>query len=245
MMSRRALLQALSTARKVLVVEPRSGWWSSNPAWGRTVSVFYPPAENTVQSVARIDNMPGPPQVQTIILGRNPPQDSLLMPGNACWNALITYGVGAVSQQFECDWGPGTQLSLVASSITVDAVSRQAFAGVAYAPVPNQQITLTVGFGRQSAQQGQSTLTVPRLVGAAARADIRIPLFANRWIVQPQNVGDDANVYGANFTYNGIAGTYFAPNVWTPVVRQNGLLLSIQNNTLAAVPLKVIFGLSL
>lgn len=142
----------------VHVLEPLEGDWQSNPSWGQSwtapAGVVGLGAEGAVQPIGRLDRTPGPPKVYTISLLRfggwatGTPGDFPFL------RARFTVGLGGQNRVFEIDWHHGTQISLPASTISVEAVQ----GGTGW--IPGDPLTLAVAFGQGQASRTFATYTV-------------------------------------------------------------------------------------
>jgi hypothetical protein len=121
------------------VLEPQQGDWSSSNFWGDQFTskrdaaghTNFPKSAGQVLGVLPKNNkMYGPPKTVTVNLYRSDEPQI----GNADFRARVTYGVGGASNQFLCDWLAGTQFSITANNVSVDAVSYAPDAQSAYAP---------------------------------------------------------------------------------------------------------------
>jgi hypothetical protein len=109
-------------------LEPQQGDWSGSNFWGdqytsrrdaNGVTNFPKTAGQVIGVLPKNNRMYGPPKTVTVNLYRS--DDPQV--GNADFRARVTYGVGGASNQFFCDWTAGTQFSITANNVSVDAVS--------------------------------------------------------------------------------------------------------------------------
>lgn len=110
------------------VLEPQRGEWSGSNFWGDQFTsrrdadghTNFPKTAGQVLGVLPKNNrMYGPPKTVTVNLYRS--DDPQI--GNADFRARVTYGVGGATNQFFCDWNAGTQFTITANNVSVDAVS--------------------------------------------------------------------------------------------------------------------------
>jgi hypothetical protein len=103
-----------------VTVEPTAGPWKRNFNWGGGFNGQIPVIAGSEFPLFSNEEIPGPPRVQSIVLGRT----ASSIPGfNADFRAKVTYGIGATTDGFLCDWTRGAQFSLVANWVRVDAVT--------------------------------------------------------------------------------------------------------------------------
>lgn len=175
------------------MVEPQSGHWSNNPAWGRNIVTRMPAVAGVAFSVGESppSSFPGPPSMHTVQLFRG---DTRTLT-NAEVKARVSYGVGGTNNEFFVDWATGAQFSLVASFVRIDAVT--------YNPNPiggavyngnNAELVLGATFGRGSLGHGPPlTLTEPLARIAPGNVlDLPVPDFARAVIVRLENGNNSA-----------------------------------------------------
>lgn len=180
------------------MVEPRSGYWTDNPAWGRTLQTVFPSAAGQQMSVASSDKFPGVPKMHTIQLWRGDDRSVR----NADVYARVSYGVGGSNNEFMLDWGAGAQFALVANSVRVDAVTyrpdgTQAYDGTGVPGVDPAPLVIAATFGAGSIGHGPPlTLTEPNQEvsfagggGIPIARNILVPDFARAFLVHSYNVG--------------------------------------------------------
>jgi hypothetical protein len=160
MNARHALRELLSwPGRRVL--EPLEGYWLGDPSWGQVyaapVTTAGLGAPGQIVPVARLDRIPGPPRPYTIRLYRTGGVlDAVSGAGAyAGLRARITVGSGGQTTQFAVDWAHGTQFTVVASSIVVDAVQE----GVLNVS-PATPIAVGAAFGQGACSRGNATFTL-------------------------------------------------------------------------------------
>ena len=182
------------------VLEPTTGPWQNNPNWGAKFQGALPAVEAAVLPIASLDNMPGPPRVQTIQLFRS---DPIVSSQNADVHARITYGLGAVNNTFDVDWLQGVQLSLLCNTIRVDAITYAPNSQVAYAS-NGDNVVLAAGFGEGSPSRTRVTFGTPsQALVSTDSALFPVPDFAKEVIVNVSGNNDPAVPLGASLIFNG------------------------------------------
>jgi hypothetical protein len=111
-----------------ITIEPEAGPWKNNVHWGDGFRGKLPAAAGQEVPVFSGEEIVGPPRVQTVQLFR----DDLRAGVNADFRAHVQYGVGAASNEFFCDWGQGSQFSLVCNWVRITAQSYRPFATPPY-----------------------------------------------------------------------------------------------------------------
>ncbi len=117
-------LQKFRPVPNGIVIEPEAGPWKNNVHWGDTFRGRLPQAAGVEVPVFSGEEIVGPPRVQTVQLFR----DDLRAGVNADFRAHVQYGVGAASNEFFCDWGQGSQFSIVCNWLRITAISYRPFA---------------------------------------------------------------------------------------------------------------------
>lgn len=166
---------------KVHVLEPATGSWKNSPYWGGKIEGVMPATEGHVVSVFSAEKIPGPPRVQTVILGRD-----IRSPvgTNADYRARIAYGVGNANNTFDCDWGRGMQLPIVANWVQVNAVTYRPDLAIAYNPLGGRvSITGAVAQGALTPAVPATYTEPQRLVADNADVTLSTPEFAKRVVV--------------------------------------------------------------
>jgi hypothetical protein len=205
----------------VQVVEPIDGPWVNDPAFGNQIkkgpmNLLFPTA-GTAQSVVKTDDTPGPPRVHTVQLFRGDDRTA----NNADFYAKVSYGVGGVNNSFLVDWAMGAQFSLVASSLSVEAVSYRPDETIAYT-TNTAEIVLAATIGQGTIARGPVlTMTEPlRTLVAADEIQLTVPDFARAFILRFRNLsqGLPADLGGSNpatqtllnvLAVNGFANPFF------------------------------------
>ena len=189
-------LERMMGWRELLTLEPLDGYWLDNPSWGqriampRNVSGLGGPGQ--LVPIGRLDRIPGPPRPYTVRLYRT---GGVADAGSAAGNfpiirAKITVGCGGQNTSFWCDFAHGTQFSVVASSIVVEAV-QESLMGLS----TNQPVELAAAFGQGACAHSNATYTfmpappaaVPGVVIVAAVA--QIPQYATHVEVYATSAG--------------------------------------------------------
>lgn len=123
-------LAAFSPAPDATVIEPTKGPWKNNVNWGNTRKEPMPLEAGAELAIFDGDHIVGPPRVQTVQLFR----DDNRVGQNADYRAHIYWGVGAAQNEMFCDWSQGTQISLAANWVRVNAVTYTPLAFAPYNP---------------------------------------------------------------------------------------------------------------
>lgn len=184
------------TWRTLQTVEPLDGDWLDNASWGQRIAM--PPglaglgANGQVVPVGRLDRSPGPPRPYTVRLYRTGGVATAAAAAGAypILRARVTIGVGGQNSTMWCDWAHGTQFSVVASSIVVDAV-QEGVMGVA----ATQPIVLAVAFGQGPCARGDAIYTFmpapPAVPGATLVCALQnVPQYATHVEVTASNGGN-------------------------------------------------------
>jgi len=170
-------------ARRVPVspIEPVKGSWKNSTYWGNKFEGPMPAAEGQVISLYSGEKIPGPPRVQTIILGRD---IAAPVGTNADFRAVIAYGVGAANNSFECDWGRGMQIPIVANWIQVNALTYRPASNLAY-DAAGGRVSITAGHAEGALTPGTPvSLTVPAVtIANLALSAFIAPEFAKGAVV--------------------------------------------------------------
>jgi hypothetical protein len=170
-----------------VAIEPTGGPWKNNNNWGAKFEGPMPLQAGVRLSVFDGSQIPGPPRVQTIILARDPQST----PGdNADFRALIEYGVGGLVDNFVCDWTRGTQITLVANWVRVNAIS---YAPNSLAPykADDGRVTISAGVAEGTARSA-STVTLTdslRELNDGGDEDIAVPDFARALAIKFEFIG--------------------------------------------------------
>lgn len=250
------LVRALRAAQAPQL-EPLSGkeaeQWLSNPAWGNSYAGLVPSVENTVLGIAALDRSYGPPSVHTVNLWRSAP--SYANVANYDFKARITWGVGSQSRSFMCDWRNGAQVSLVCSSLQVDAVTERAEAGTAYNS-GNESVVLAAAFARGNAPSRALRYSRPmQILGAAGTFPAESPAYAENWMLLGGSATNPLYVADTRVTVSGPAGTIayavyvgtqLGPHDADAIPFANGQeRLSVFNNAAGNIFFKLVYRLSL
>jgi hypothetical protein len=232
----------------VETIEPEKGPWSRAGAFGRLEKFTVPDAAGVVTAVFSNDHIEGPPRARVINLFRS--DIELTHGANSNFYARITYGIGGVQNQFFCDWLAGGQLSLVATTLRVEAVTYAPNAEVAYSRESGQVVlgAMLGVFGSLQSGQAPITFTTQEVDLAASEVGtFLIPDFARRVIPQldlGSNAYSDCQLnlvggnsfatrfHGANFTAELARQGVTLPGPTTRVVFKNagasGLSVAMQ-----------------
>jgi hypothetical protein len=232
----------------VVTREPTIGPWQGNVQWANSFNDLLPIDENQEVPVANLDSAPGPPRVYTITLGRS--DYSLDNAANADVRAKIVYGSGGIKNSFLCDWGAGTQISLVASEIRVTGISWRPIQAFAYSR-GTTAVRLYASFGE--GDQGHSPVYLSERKqtinnGATVRFDR--PDFATHVSVQLADMTIDPNLVWGPEMQGGAFNFIPSDNAWgqafQPIIMPNGSdKFTIINGTAALKSVSVIWHLAL
>jgi hypothetical protein len=163
------------------VIEPTRGPWKNNIHWGNTVKGVLPASSGVEIPIFDGSEIVGPPRAQTVHLFR----DDNRLGANADYRAHIYYGVGSLSNEFFCDWSQGSQITLVANWVRVNA---QTYTPLAFAPYNPTAGIVSIGAGivEGTVAKGRAiTFTEPTEIVAngALSSDFDAPDFARAVMV--------------------------------------------------------------
>lgn len=228
-------------------VEPEVGPWLNNPKWGQIFQNPLPAVEDAVIPVGNIDRTVGPPKVHTVQLFRSDVISTDT--ANSDVIAQVTYGIGAVRNSFEVDWKQGAQFSLLASTITVNAVTRRVSSPAAYAAGGNQVI-LGVGFGEGNVGRESITWTAvtPNLAAAGGSESVDVPDFAQAVRVSTNATNKallSVQLIARAFPFDEYTVDIFNSMAFLPIPRGIRQVKVINNDPGVAHPATVSFSLSL
>ena len=180
-----------------IVTPSRIGWWSGDNTIGKALPrQAYPNLVGGKIPVLNVSEF-GIPQMLTVALNRETTLGQT-SPNNADVFARVEFGIGAMADALELDWGNSVQFSVVCSSIRVFAVSEVATPLTAYAPIATEEVVqLAAGAGEKAL--GTSALPPTRTIRFARTAagiaiastagafavirNIQIPAFAKSFFV--------------------------------------------------------------
>lgn len=182
-----------ATHSRVYSEPPTDGWWKGSNQLGQGVA--FQQNQNNRQRILQMPEW-GPPDRWTISLGVEFGDD---LDANHVFEAQgnIKFGVGGAQNQVDVDWVTGTTLSVVANTITIDAVWT---ALTVNGPPANVRLLAEVCRGNSSyLVSATNTVATGSIAAAATFGPRRIPNFARRVHVLPLT-GSFSNAYNpANF----------------------------------------------
>jgi hypothetical protein len=110
---------------RVEVIEPASGWWTQEGAFGFRYQGPVPPLARTAIPLTEQLRLPGPPRLWWIHWFRYSRGIGTEITPYGTWDlrGRVTYGVGGAQNIVECDVMAGIQMAVVCNSIKVDLVS--------------------------------------------------------------------------------------------------------------------------
>ena len=143
-----AMAPGLKKIWRVLTEEARNGWWSDDMTIGhQTVRQRYPLTLDQNIPVLNVEQF-GIPQVMTIALSREPIDLTGIIGDNCDVFARVRYGLGAFTDTFEVDWANSIQFSVVASTLTVDALPQVVDLSIPYAAPATAELLLGGASGK-------------------------------------------------------------------------------------------------
>jgi hypothetical protein len=170
--------------------------WMNNNELG--IEALYQPDGAGFQTILKMDPW-GMPQVWTVALGID--YDPALVPGVGDGEfgvtAIVNFGSGGVTQQFEVDWAEGTTFSLPMNAINVIAKYSD-FTGKNNTP-PDLKLRVNLSqYGGNQHNAFKSELLAPADISPVSR----IPKFARRLSIMRGEFGD-AWAAGTTYTFRG------------------------------------------
>lgn len=171
--------------QRVEVVEPESGPWQRDGAFGRYFRGAIPTTEGDTLAVFNNDAIMGPPRARVVHLYRSDRGISA-HGGNYGFRASVTYGVGGAQNNLLLDWTQGGQFSIVASTIRVEAVTYRPLDPVAYSVSAGAVVLgALLGVDGQSTPRDPPTFTTQTFdVLAGGNVTFAVPDLARRVIPQ-------------------------------------------------------------
>lgn len=151
--------------------------WSGNNELGRQAD--FAPDSNNRQMIIKLNEW-GEPQVWTVMLGIDYTPNLLSDTSFFDLTAEVQAGVGGTTQEFEVDWGEGTQFSCPFNALTVTA--KYTVIGGTTLEVPSD-LKLRATVGRKplsNTSPPTRSLTTESVAPAGISAPIIIPKFARR-----------------------------------------------------------------
>jgi hypothetical protein len=185
-----------------VIIEPQSGPWKNNNAWGDKRDIAMP-AEGVRTQVFDGRKIVGPPRVQSVQLARGRPQSG----SNSDFRAFIEYGVGALNGDFVCDWADGVQFTIVANWVRVTAITYRPNPINPYDPATGL-INIGAGVAEGTVTKGrEATFTESQLIlGAGAAGVFESPKLARAVLLWGGNPTQVVDFIGAG-SLNPFTGT--------------------------------------
>lgn len=181
--------QAPGEAPTVQVVEPTTGWWTQQGAFGDRFTGVLPQTVDIETTLVSLDHAPGPPRAIGINLWRSDRNRSL---DNADVLARITFGAGGVQNTFDVDWLQGIQLSLYCNALRIDFVTFNPAPDGPYTAEDQVIIGATLGIGGFSSTIPPTLTTPPTTVLQNDELDVKVPDFARKVTLLSGAIGSGA-----------------------------------------------------
>lgn len=167
---------------------------------------------------------------------------------NALPRAVIHWGTGPVDNIAECDYRHSTRVTLVASTLTVQALYQTSDGGVVAVGSPELRVSACAAYGNRPSVEPRWTSTI-ELIQQNQSRDIPIPAFASRVRWFSSAVNSTADIETRTLAAAGpVLRRVRASQLDTIVLSGGAAVVRLHNTTTVGpvdVPMGLIFDLSL